>query len=64
MNSIPSFVISCDADTGFSNHRLSRNGEEFNTGHLDNFVGVHTAGWSILPIWVEKLRIYYDPSQV
>lgn len=37
----PSFVISCHADTGFPNHRLSRNGEELITGHLDNFVGVH-----------------------
>jgi hypothetical protein len=37
----PSFVISCHADTGIHNHRLSRNGEELITGHLDNFVGVH-----------------------
>ena len=35
-------IISCHADTGFRSHRLCRTTDGLITGHLDNFVGVHT----------------------
>lgn len=34
-------LISCHADTGFSNHRLRRLKGSLVQGHLDNFAGVH-----------------------
>ncbi len=35
------FVISCHADTGFSEHSLEKKAAGAVSGHLDNFVGVH-----------------------